>query len=150
MFTLIPQDKKIAENILIIPFKSLGTLWFLILCVVTWMIQDFFCFVMVVHDSLVCSEQLNWTLFFRKILHVLRSTQLSSIFTYLNPFQQWLCDFEIHLFTLKIIERIKLLRNSTIKKGSNIHWCSRRKHDALRAGGGGWVQGKLQIKVNCT
>ncbi len=25
--------------------------------------------------------------------------------------------------------------NTTIKKGSNIHWCSRRKHDALRAGG---------------
>ncbi len=24
--------------------------------------------------------------------------------------------------------------NTTIKKGSNIHWCSRRKHDALRAG----------------
>ncbi len=25
--------------------------------------------------------------------------------------------------------------NTTIKKGSNIHWCSRRTHDALRAGG---------------
>ena len=25
--------------------------------------------------------------------------------------------------------------NTTIKKGSNIHWCSRRKHDALRVGG---------------
>ncbi len=25
--------------------------------------------------------------------------------------------------------------NTTIKKGSNIQWCSRRKHDALRAGG---------------
>ncbi len=25
--------------------------------------------------------------------------------------------------------------NITIKKGSNIHWCSRRTHDALRAGG---------------
>ncbi len=24
--------------------------------------------------------------------------------------------------------------NTTIKKGSNIHWCSRRTHDALRAG----------------
>jgi len=24
--------------------------------------------------------------------------------------------------------------NTTIKKGSNIHWCSRRKHNALRAG----------------
>ncbi len=39
--------------------------------------------------------------------------------------------------------------NTTIKKGSNIHWCSRRTHDALRAGG--WKlfefedQGKLYL-----
>ncbi len=31
-----------------------------------------FYFVMVVHESLVCSEQLNWALFFRKILQVLQ------------------------------------------------------------------------------
>ncbi len=35
-----------------------------------------FCFVMVVRESLVCSEQLNWALFFRKILHVRRNLQL--------------------------------------------------------------------------
>ncbi len=41
--------------------------------------------------------------------------------------------------------------NTTIKKGSNIHWCSRRKHDTLRAGG--WKlfefvdQGKLYLIV---
>ncbi len=28
----------------------------------------------------------------------------SSIFVYLNPFQQWLYDFEIHLFTLRTTE----------------------------------------------
>ncbi len=34
---------------------------------------------MVINESLVCSEQLNWTLFFRKILHVLQILQISSI-----------------------------------------------------------------------
>ncbi len=29
---------------------------------------------------------------------------VSSIFVYLNPFQQWLYDFEIHLFTLRTTE----------------------------------------------
>ncbi len=43
--------------------------------------------------------------------------------------------------------------NTTIKKGSNIHWCSRRKHDALRAGG--WKlfkfedYGKLYFRETC-
>ncbi len=66
-------------------------------------------------------------------------------FAYLNPFQQWLYDFENHLFTLRTIEG----PNTTIKKGSNIHWSSRRKHDPLRAGG--WKrfvfedQGKLHL-----
>ncbi len=42
--------------------------------------------------------------------------------------------------------------NTTIKKGSNIHWCSRRKHDALRAGG--WKlfefedQGKIVLNLS--
>ncbi len=60
----------------------------LILYVVTWMIIDcfLFCFVMVVHDSLVCSEQLNWTLYFRKILHVLQILQFYSIFCIFEPF----------------------------------------------------------------
>jgi len=40
----------------------------------------FFCFVMVVYESIVCSEQLNWALFFRKILQVLQIIQFSRIF----------------------------------------------------------------------
>ncbi len=50
---------------------------------------------------------------------------------YLNPFQQWLYDFEIHLFTLRTIEG--LIHN--YYKRWNMYWCSRRQHNALRAGG---------------
>ncbi len=64
----------------------------------------FFFFVIVVHESLVCPEQLNCLLFFRKILQVPQILWFSSIFMYLNPFQQWLYDFQIHLFTLRITE----------------------------------------------
>ncbi len=52
----------------------------------------------------VCPEQLNCLLFFRKILQVPQILWFSSIFVYLNPFQQWLYDFEIHLFTLRTTE----------------------------------------------
>ncbi len=59
-----------------------------------------FCFfVMVVHESLVCPEHLKCLLFFRKILQVPQILRFWGIFVYLNPFQQWLYDFEIHLFT---------------------------------------------------
>ncbi len=55
----------------------------------------------VVHESLVYPEQLNCLLFFRKILRIL---WFFIIFVYLNPFQLWLYDFEIHLFTLRTTE----------------------------------------------
>ncbi len=66
----------------------------------------FFCLVIVVHESLVCPEQLNWLLFFRKkILQIPQTLWCSRFFfLYLNPFQQWLYDFEIHLFTLRTTE----------------------------------------------
>ncbi len=88
MFTCSPQDKTIAEIIKITPFKKFGkpntlnTVW--------GYLDDlrlFLCFVMVVHESLVSSEQLNWALFFRKILHVLQILQFSSIFCIFEPFQ---------------------------------------------------------------
>ncbi len=63
-----------------------------------------FCLVIVVHESLVCPEQLNCLLFFRKILQLPQIIWFSSIFVYLNPFQQWLYDFEIHLFTPRTTE----------------------------------------------
>ncbi len=65
-----------------------------------------FCSVIVVHESLVCSEQLNCLLFFRKILQLTQILWFSSISVYLNPFQQWLYDFEIHLFTPRTTERL--------------------------------------------
>ncbi len=58
----------------------------------------------VVHESLVCPEQLNYLLFFRKILQVPQILWFFSIFVHLNPFQQWLYDFEIHIFTLRTTE----------------------------------------------
>ncbi len=64
-----------------------------------WSTAVFFCLVMVVYESLVCPEQLNFLLFFEKILQLPQIIWFSSIFVYLNPFQQWLYDFEIHLFT---------------------------------------------------
>ncbi len=95
MFTYSPQDK----NKMII--QKFVNAWFLILCEVTWMIYDcFFCFVLVVHESLVCSEQLNWALFFRKILQVLQNLQFSSIFCIFEPFPAvtvWFWDPSVHM-----------------------------------------------------
>ncbi len=52
----------------------------------------FFCLVIVVHKSLVCPEQLNCLLFFRKIIQLPQIIWFFSIFVYLNPFQQWFWD----------------------------------------------------------
>ncbi len=86
----------------------------------------------VVHESHVCPEQLNCLLFFRKILQVPQILWFSSIFVYLNPFQQWLYDFEIHLFHtednwgthMQLLQKVQTLTD----------WCSRRKKHTLRAG----------------
>ncbi len=90
-----------------------------------------FFFVMVVHESLVCSEQLNWALFFRKIIHDL----------YILQFQHLLHIWTLYSSDCMILRSIfshwgqsRGLKHN-IKKGSNIHWCSWRNHDALRAGG---------------
>ncbi len=53
-----------------------------------WSTAVFFCLVIVVHESLVCSEQLNSLLFFRKILQLPQILWFSSIFVYLNPFKR--------------------------------------------------------------
>ncbi len=90
MFTCSPQDKTIAEIIKITPFKSLGSQTHL--CGYLDDLRLFLCFVMVVHESLVCSEQLNWALFFRKILHVLQILQFSSIFCIFEPFPVGMYD----------------------------------------------------------
>ncbi len=101
------------------------------------------CFVMVVHESLVCSEQLNGALFFRKILHVLQILQFSSIFCIFEPFPAvtvWFWDPSYHT------EDNWGTQTQLFKRVSNIHWCSRRKYDALRAGGGGELLNRMMSK----
>ncbi len=68
-----------------------------------WSTDVFLCLVIVVHESLVCPEQLNCLLFFWKILRSPNSLVFQH-FCVLNPFQQWLYDFEIHLFTPRTTE----------------------------------------------
>ncbi len=75
-------------------------------------------------------------------------------------FQQWLYDFEIHIFTLTVIGG--LVHNYYITW--KMYWCSRRQHNALRAvcvcvcvggGGGGGGDGVVyflnwMIRLNYT
>ncbi len=68
------------------------------------MIHNCVFFVIVVHESLVCPEQLNILLFFRKILNFPQILWFSCIFVYMKPFQQWLYASEIHLFTPRTTE----------------------------------------------
>ncbi len=101
-------------------------------CVVTWIIHDCFWFC----DGCSWVPCLLWTL---KLSSVLQKNPPgpadSSVFQHL-----------LHIWTLSNSDCMTLrsifshwgqLRdsNTTIKKGSNIHWCSWRRHDALRAGG---------------
>ncbi len=123
-----PQEKIIVEFIKMTPFKSLHTLDTVLLP--EWSTAVFISLVIVVHESLVCPEQLNCLLFFRKTLQLSLILWFSSIFVYLNPFQQWLYDFEIHLFTPRTTERLI----TTITEDSNTHRCSRRRNHVLRAG----------------
>ncbi len=84
----------------------------------------FFFFVIVVHESLVCPEQLNCSLFFRKIL------QVPQIIHFFHHF--W-CIWTLFNNDCMILRTIfSQLRDSygTITEGSNAHWCFRRKHDA--------------------
>ncbi len=101
-FTFSPQEKIIVEFVKLTSFKSLHPLDSVLLP--EWSTAVCFCLVIVVHESLVCPEQLNCLLFFRKILQVPTIIWFSRNFVCLNPFQQWLYDFEIHLFTPRITE----------------------------------------------
>ncbi len=84
------------------PVQKFTHPWFLTLCC---FLNDphlclFISLVIVFHESLVCPEQLNCLLFFRKILQLTLILWFCSILVYLNPFQLRLYDFEIHLSTL--------------------------------------------------
>ncbi len=83
------------------PIQKFTYPWILILCVISWMIQD--CFYIL------------WLLFMSPLLvlssSVCCSSEKSSSFctffgfpassAYLNPFQKWLYDYEIHIFTFE-------------------------------------------------
>ncbi len=121
MFTFIPQDKKIAEII-----KTT-----LILCV---SLDDprlfLFC------DDCSRVPCLFWTV---KLSSVLQNNPPcpaeSSVFQHLLFI--WTLSSSDCMILRSIFSHWEQLRdsNTTIKKGLNIHWCSRRKHSALRAWG---------------
>ncbi len=102
--------------------------WFLIQCVVTWMIHDC-CFVL-------------WWLFMSPLFVLSSVLQKNPP----GPADSSVLQHLLHIWTLSSSDCM-ILRyifshwgqlmdsNTTIKKGSNIHWCSRRTHDALRARG---------------
>ncbi len=104
MFTYSPQEKIIVEFVKMTRSKVYIPLIVNTVLLPEWSTAVCFCLVIVVHESLVCPEKLNCLLFFRKILQDPQILWFSSILVYLNPFQQWLFDFEIHLFTLRTTE----------------------------------------------
>ncbi len=84
----------------------------------------FISLVIVVHESLVCPEQLNCLLFFRKILQFPQILWFSSILVYLNSFQQWLYDVEIHVLhtednwetRIQLLQKIQTLTDAPEEK----------------------------------
>ncbi len=101
-----PQEKIIVELIKMTRSKVYIRLILNTMLLPEWSTAVFYCLVIVVHESLVCPGQLNCLLFFRKILQVPHILWFSCISVYLNPFKQWLYDFEIHLFTPRTTERL--------------------------------------------
>ncbi len=97
MFVYSPQEEIIVEFIKMAPFKIYICLILNTVLLAEWSTAVFISLVIVVHEVLVW--QLNCLLFFRKILQLTLILWISSIVVYLNPFQQWLYDIEIHLFT---------------------------------------------------
>ncbi len=103
----------------------------LILCVVTWMIYCFlFC------DGCSWVPCLFWTVKLNTVLQKNPSCPAeSSVFHHLLHI--WTLSSSDYMILRNIFSHWGQLRdlNTTIKKGSNINWRSRRKHDVLRAGG---------------
>ncbi len=115
--------------------------WILILCVISWMIHD--CFYILWYCS--CVPCWSW------------AVQLPAFLQKNPPAPAHSLVFQhlLHIWTLSnsdcmILRSIFSLRDSyiTITKGENIYWCSRRQHNALRAGGCKLLN--WMIRVNCT
>ncbi len=104
-----PQEKNICKND---PIQKFTSPWIVILCVVSWMIYD------------CLSWQFNCMLIFCKVLQVLHILRFSSIFCIFEPFPTVTVWFGSSFHTEGN------WGNTTIIKGENIHWCSRRKHHA--------------------
>ncbi len=136
MFTNSPQDKKIAEIIKIIP-----KIWEpLVLNTVCGYLDDlrlfFLCVCVCVCDGYSWVPCLFWTVNLSTVLQKNPPYPAdSSVFQHLLHI--WTLSSSDCMILISIFSHWGQLRdsNTTIKKGSNIHWCSRRKHDALRAGG---------------
>ncbi len=147
MFTFSPQNKKINSwNYSNNPIQKFVNPWFLILRVVTWMIHDCFLF----SDGCSWVSCLFWTVELSTVLQKNPPGPAdSSVFQHI--LQIWTLSNSDCMILRSIFSHGGQLRdsNTTIKKGSNIHWCSRRTHDALRAGGWKLIefedQGKLYL-----
>ncbi len=134
MLTCSPQEKIIVQ---FIKMTCSNVYIRLILNVVTWMIPScVFCLVIVVHESLACPEQLNCLLSFSS----------HKLFGFPAFFCIWTLSNNDCIILRFIFPHWGQLRDSyaTITECSNTYWCSRRKNNALRAGG------NLKIRVHLT
>jgi len=85
-FTCSPQENIIVEFIKMTRSKVyMRKLILNTVLLPDWATAVFLCLVIVVHESLVCPEQLNCLLFFRKILHLPQFLGVSSIFCVFEP-----------------------------------------------------------------
>ncbi len=100
-----------------------------------WSTAVLFCLVIVVHESLVCPEQLNCLLFFRKILQVIQAL------VDLNHFQQWLYDFEIHLFTQRTTEGVICNYYRMFKRSLMLQ----KKKQCIKGGENFWTEWRCVI-----
>ncbi len=103
----------------------------------------FFCLVIVVHESLVCPEQLNCLLFLQK---------KPSNYLVLQHF----CVFDLFPPMTMILRYIfshwgqRRDRYATITEGSNSHRCPRRKNHTLRARGENfWTEWRCTFFLVC-
>ncbi len=103
MFTCSPQDKIIVEFI-----KMTGSKVYMHLILNIVLLPEWSTAVCLFSDSRSWVPCLSWTVKLSAVLQKNPSAPTNYLFfcicVYLNPFQQWLYDFEIHLFTPRTTE----------------------------------------------
>ncbi len=117
MFTCSPQEKIIVEFIKMTPFKSLHIRNTVLLP--EWSTAVFLFSDSCSVESLVCPEQLNFLLFFRKILQH---------FCVFEPFPTMTVGFWDPYFHTED----NWGTHATITEDLNTHWCSRRKKTCIK------------------